>query len=108
MYQTSTSMHILKAKMMQQDLQMCEIPRRKLLEVSEILKLCDTNSPTEANTPAAAISGQSKTTKHLYLLLWESKSPSSRDKQTIFRSLNKFVKLGDDEIEKDDVRLWLN
>ena len=69
MYQTSTSMHILKAKMMQQDLQMCKIPRRKLLEVSEILKLCDTNSPTEANTPAAAISGQSKTTKHLYLLL---------------------------------------
>lgn len=103
----STFMHILKAKMMEQDLQMCEIPRRKLFEVSEILKLCDTNFLTEAKTPAAAISGQSKTTKQPYLLLWESKSPSSRDKQTIFRSLNKFVKLGDDEIEKDDVWLWL-
>lgn len=62
-------MHILKAKTMEQDLQMCEIPKRKLLEVSEILKLCDTNSLTEANTPVAAISGQSKNTKQPYLLL---------------------------------------
>lgn len=43
-------MHILKAKMMEQDLQMCEIPRRKLLEVSEILKLCEP-TPSLRQTP---------------------------------------------------------